>query len=273
VALAAAIFFFWVCKWAIDHSSSRTVTWPVSVPPHVPVAARTYLEDLDRKYGKKRYSYSNEETLIRDVFQDERNGYFVDVGASHYQKLSNTYFLEKNLGWKGIGIDAQDRYAADYLRYRPNTKYLAYFVGDRKASGKQVEFLVDLENEYLSSGVDAAVVHRSTKMLVPSITLDELLEREGVTRVDFVSMDIEDGEPAALEGFSIGRWKPRLLCVEMHEVGAPAIRGYFSRNGYVQLVSYAFIDLLNGYFVPADSPEARRDEERLRAWNRQVGRD
>lgn len=269
--LAGVLVFSTLCKRTIDHRRQAPhAAWPTLVPPRVPVPAKRYAEELERKYGRKHYSYFNEEALIRDFFQDERNGYFVDVGASHYEKVSNTYYLEKSLGWRGIGVDAQDRYAADYARYRPNTKYLVYFVGARETSGKQVEFLVDLEDEYHSSGVDGSVVHPSKKLLVPSITLDELLERQDVTKVDFVSMDIEDGEPAALAGFSLQRWQPRLVCVEMHPMGERPIREYFSKNGYVQLVTYTFVDLLNGYFAPPDSPGAQRDAERLRSWQQEL---
>jgi hypothetical protein len=271
VLLAAVIVFSVIAARAIERRYRDNTTLPDFQRPGIPVMAHAYLVELEEQYGKKRYSYFDEETLIRDVFQDERNGYFVDIGASHYASLSNTYYLEKNLGWKGIGVDAQDRYAADYARYRPNTKYLVFFVSDPASSGKQVEFLVDLQNEYLSSGVDGAVLHASRKIVVTAITMDELLDREGVTKVDFISMDIEDGEPAALAGFSIQRWKPRLLCVEMHAVGASRIAEYFSRNGYVRLDSYSYIDYLNGYFVPAGSPAARRDDERLRSWTQALG--
>jgi len=51
---------------------------------------------------------------------------------------------------------------------------------------------------------------------VSTITLDDLLGREGVAHVDFLSLDIEGAEPAALAGFSIGRFQPALACVEIH---------------------------------------------------------
>lgn len=243
-----------IAGWAINHHYAKPT---VALAPESDTVRR-YREELQQKYGKKLYSYFDEEALIRNFFQDERDGYFVDVGANHYERLSNTYYLEKNLGWSGLGIDAQDEYASDYLRYRPRTKFVCYFVGDRENSGKPIEFFVDLENEYASSAVDAAIVRPSKKVRVSSITLDELLEREGVKNVDFVSMDIEDSEPGALAGFSLEKWKPRLLCVEMHTRVKQQVFDHFKRNGYVQLSSYASLDDLNGYFAPADSDGARR---------------
>ena len=55
---------------------------------------------------KKRYSQHNEELIIRDFFQDRREGFFLDVGCAWPIRNSTTYYLEKHLGWSGIGIDA-----------------------------------------------------------------------------------------------------------------------------------------------------------------------
>jgi FkbM family methyltransferase len=263
--------------WAVNRHYSQPTASPTVAPSPAFEMGLRHLDQLRARFGPKLYSYFDEETLIRDFFQDERDGYFVDVGASHYEKLSNTYYLEKNLGWSGIGIDAQEKYAADYQRYRPHTKFLVYFVGDRESSGKQIDFFVDEGNEFASSAVDGAVTGPSKKIVVPSITLDELLEREKPAKVDFLTMDIEDSEPGALAGFSIERWKPRLVCVEMHAGVRKRIFGYFESHGYVQVVSYGLVDRLNGYFTPAGSPNAQRDAERMRAlqaeWDKGSARD
>jgi hypothetical protein len=39
-------------------------------------------------------------------------GFFVDIGANSPKELSNTYFLEKCMGWKGICIEADPGLAA-----------------------------------------------------------------------------------------------------------------------------------------------------------------
>ena len=71
------------------------------------------LAPIEQELGAKRYSRWVEETLIRDYFQDRRDGVFLDVGANHYMSESNTYFLEKELGWSGIAIDALEEFAAE----------------------------------------------------------------------------------------------------------------------------------------------------------------
>ena len=42
---------------------------------------------------------------IQHFFKDKKDGVFVDIGAHDGVLLSNTYFFEKHLGWKGICIE------------------------------------------------------------------------------------------------------------------------------------------------------------------------
>lgn len=53
-------------------------------------AGLSEFQALAQKYGPNRFSRNAEEWIIRDYFQDKRNGVFLDVGANHYQLESNT---------------------------------------------------------------------------------------------------------------------------------------------------------------------------------------
>ena len=86
--------------------------------------------DLDH-YAPKAFSEGNEEVIIRHFLADGRNGFFLDVGAYHYKDKSNTYYLEKKLGWRGIAIDANAEFEQGYLDNRPNTRFFAFFVSNR----------------------------------------------------------------------------------------------------------------------------------------------
>jgi hypothetical protein len=67
--------------------------------------------------------------------------------------------------------------------------------------------------------------------------------------VDLVSMDVEQGEPEALAGFEISRFRPRLVCVE---AGTEEVRRwlprYFAEHGYERIDDYAEHDIGNWYF-------------------------
>src|SRR5438477_1150079 len=56
--------------------------------------------------------------IIEEVFPDRRGGYFVDLAATNGIALSNTFVLEKNLGWTGIAIEPHPAYFAALSKAR-----------------------------------------------------------------------------------------------------------------------------------------------------------
>src|SRR5687768_12219676 len=80
--------------------------------------------ELRAKYGPSQFSQFGEEWIIRDFFQDRRNGVFLDVGSSHHQQFNNTYYLETVLGWSGIAVDALQEFAKGYEANRPRTRFV-----------------------------------------------------------------------------------------------------------------------------------------------------
>ena len=46
-----------------------------------------------------------QDTLIAELLGSKRDGVFIDIGANDGVTISNTYFLEKELGWSGVAIE------------------------------------------------------------------------------------------------------------------------------------------------------------------------
>jgi FkbM family methyltransferase len=201
---------------------------------------------------KKLYSQNDEELIIRDFFQDRRGGFFLDVGASDPVQNSTTYYLEKHLGWTGIGVDALYQYHLTWRIQRPASKYLMYIVTDHSGSVEPFyrtsePALSSVEPERVFEGkhlVDAE------KLEVETITLDKLLDDNGVKKIDFLSMDIEESEPAALAGFDIRRFQPDLVCIEASDSVRERILAYFAAHGYERIDRYLEADSVNWYFQP-----------------------
>jgi len=210
------------------------------------------LRRLEEKYGGERSSLLGEEWIIRDFFQDRRDGVFVDVGANDYRWASNTYYLETTLGWSGLAIEPQTRFAADYARHRPRTTFIPAFVSS--TSDRNVELYVPPDNLLASSSkefaaqADAAV----DVVTVRTATLDDILDSHRIERLDFLNMDIELAEPEALAGFSIDRFRPALVCIEGHLEVRQQILDYFARHGYVLIGDYLRADAHNLWFKPLE---------------------
>lgn len=206
---------------------------------------------LATRYGLERYSRNMEELLIRDFFQDRRDGVFLDVGANHYRDENNTYFLESRLGWSGVAIDALPEFGAEYAQHRPRTKFVAAFASD--VPGGSVTFFVPSHNKLVASVSHEFTVREGAPgkpREVPTTTLNAVLDQAGISRLDFMSMDIELSEPKALAGFDIARFRPSLVCIEAHADVRQQILDYFAAHGYVVIGKYLRMDPNNLYFTP-----------------------
>ncbi len=216
--------------------------------------ADTVARTLESKYGPSRHSQYAEEWILRDFFQDRRDGIFVDVGANHYERDSNTYYLETALGWSGIAVEPQTQFAADWHRFRPRSRFVPLFVSDH--SDEAATLYVPTNpgaHGMLASMVKEAAQFQGDSVeavQVKTITMDDLLQASGVSRIDYLNIDIELAEPLALAGLSIERYRPALVSIEAHPPVRQAILDYFARHQYVLDGRYWQADDENFWFRP-----------------------
>jgi FkbM family methyltransferase len=213
------------------------------------------IEPFRAQYGPHYNTEHHEEWFIRDFFADRRDGFFLDVGANHHQQFNKTYYLETQLGWSGIAIEPLRQFAEGYRQYRPKTKFFPLFVSDK--SDQTAKLYVLKDNTLVSSSDESFTRAFGTPdevRTVPTVALNDLLARERVTKLDFMSMDIELHEPQALAGFDIQRFKPSLVCIEGLLPVRQKILDYFTRNGYVLVGKYLWVDRENMYFMPLPMP-------------------
>lgn len=205
---------------------------------------------------EKLYSQNDEELLIRYHFDDRRDGVFVDVGAFHWKNASTTLYLEKHLGWTGLAIDANPRFGPGYAENRPGSEFVSYFVSDHSGDTEdlfEAGPLSSTSEEHIRSFPNMKESDLD-QIEVPTITLDDLLESRGIEEIDFLSMDIELGEPKALAGFDIERFRPELVCIEASRAVREPISKYFAEHGYERIDEYLPLDSVNWYFRPRRDP-------------------
>ena len=194
------------------------------------------------------------ELLVRHFFQGWENGFFLDVGCSHFRDNSATYYLEEHQGWRGIGVDPLENLREGWRVNRPQSKFFAYAASDR--SGEMLKFFpaggvstTELDDKNLQHWKELKNFE-TAEIQVPTITLNDLLDQENITKVDFLSMDINGAEPIALAGFDIERFAPALVAVEASPHRYDELRDYFAQHGYVRLEDYLQYDPINWYYVP-----------------------
>jgi hypothetical protein len=138
-----------------------------------------------------------------------------------------------------------------WAQKRPRSKFYNFLVSDHsftKDSFYRTKWLS------LSSGVkDMAERHKGgyREIKVPTITIDKLLEMNGVEKINFLSMDIEGFQLTALRGFDIEKYQPELVCIEAYRPDRPEIKAWFEERGYRRIDRYLERDTINWYFAPA----------------------
>lgn len=224
---------------------------------------------LERTYGPSKHSEYAEEWIVRDFFEDRRDGVFVDVGAGNYLRNSNTYYLETALGWRGVAFDAQPQFAAAYTQHRPRTTFVPAFISNRTGDTARL-FLSQFSTEVASAAqqfTERWGAFAGTKEM-QTITLNDALDALKIDAATFVNMDIELYEPKALAGFDIARFHPELVCVEAHPEVRQAILSYFQAHDYELVGKYLRVDMWNLYFMPKGHTVKPFPTEVMNEWTR-----
>lgn len=184
-------------------------------------AARRLAEKAD-PFVRLSWSQDGEDMVLRRLFEGETHGFYVDVGAHHPFRFSNTCYFHRG-GWRGINIDANPAAIDEFHRHRPNDVNLC--VGIAETSGRLVFHRF---NEPALDTFDAALATERAKLPgyrlvarseVAVRRLDEVLAEhlQAEQRIDFLSIDVEGLDLQALKSNDWRRFRPRVLLVEARE--------------------------------------------------------
>jgi FkbM family methyltransferase len=223
--------------------------------PDGPQRGRLYQEywTVMRMLGHYQQFFSQagqDEILDRVVFRERRGGVFVEIGVHDGISGSNTLFFEIFRGWSGLLIEASPRLHAEAQKLR-TTPCLQVAVAPEAG---YAEFL-DVQRGYTQMGGLITSLSQKPKEIiasdprtvsevirVPTRPLAEILADQGLSRIDYVSIDIEGGELATLSTFPFDRCEIGAWSVEMNEF-SPQIDRVMSDAGF-QLVSHVGVDAL-----------------------------
>lgn len=174
-----------------------------------------------RDYSTKSYSQEGEDMILRRILGDERKGFYVDVGAHHPKRFSNTYYFYKQ-GWRGINIDATPGSMSAFNRSRPNDinieapvsrkkQTLTFYMFDEPALNGFSKHL----SEQRSTNGQAYKIIRTID--IETVTLSEILTKHlpKGQPIDFMSIDVEGLDYDVLLSNDWNRFRPKIILVEI----------------------------------------------------------
>jgi FkbM family methyltransferase len=199
-----------------------------AVPRWATKSARRLVESLD-PFVNLAYSQDGEDMVLRRLFEGQRAGFYVDVGAHHPDRFSNTCYFHRR-GWSGINIDPNPDAIKAFDRDRPADTNVCVGVSDVPGTLSFHFF-----NEPALNTFDAALATERARLpgyrlletrSIPVRRLDDLLT-EYLPRgrqIDFLSIDVEGMDLAVLRSGDWNRFRPCFLLVEAHERTVLAIK-------------------------------------------------
>lgn len=165
------------------------------------------------------YAQEGEDMVLSRFFGNKTNGFYVDVGAHHPKRFSNTYTFYKR-GWKGINIDAMPGSMELFTKIRPRDTNLEMGVSSTEESATYYIFnepalnTFSQEEAQKKNGMgDYKIIE---KIQIPSLKLSSLLEINlpPQIKIDFMSIDVEGLDMDVLKSNDWKKYRPHILVVE-----------------------------------------------------------
>ena len=167
-------------------------------------------------HKKISYSYGGIDSLILNIFKNQKNGFYLDIGCGHPIKNNNTYLLNKK-GWSGINIDLDKANIDLFNSYRKNDVNLAAAVSDKE--GETDLFFYHSKsalNTISKQNADFQKAEVSVIKKIKTQTINNIIDNSPYKdkKFDFLSVDVEGSELSILKNFNFIKYSPKVIVVE-----------------------------------------------------------
>jgi len=160
--------------------------------------------------------------------RSNRDRVYVDVGTNHPSAISNTFFFDKCLGWKGICVEPQRHYYAPLLRDRTcevistciSSMYEEIEYSEAGVQGGitrtngAIQPLAPGQKRTATAQRASDHVANAPKTTMTCVPLEVVLKRRGVRHVDVMNLDAEGHELPVLQSIDWNYTTIDVLLVE-----------------------------------------------------------
>jgi FkbM family methyltransferase len=162
------------------------------------------------------YAQNFEDVMLWRALKHIERGFYIDIGANHpvVESVSKAFY---DRGWRGVHVEPVAAYAHLLREARPDEEVIEKAVGAE--TGEMT--LHVLPGTGLSSLIEetalVAVASRGyehAEIVVPVITLDELLAPYSGRDIHWLKVDVEGAEFDVLRGWNAKRDRPWIMVVE-----------------------------------------------------------
>jgi FkbM family methyltransferase len=193
-------------------------------------------------YAVPSYAQEGEDLVLRRLFEDRHTGFFVDVGAHHPRRFSNTYLFYR-AGWRGINVEPNPDLTPLFGRERSRDITLELGVSDVPGVLTYYRF-----NDAALNTFDATLARERDGLRGYRIVgtaevrvgrLDDILAEHlpAGTSIDFLTVDAEGHDVRVLRSNDWDRFRPEVVLAEslgssLGDATASPVYTLMERHGY-----------------------------------------
>lgn len=200
----------------------------------------------DSYFANEIFSQYGEDINILGLLNYQDKGFFVDVGAHHPMKYSNTYLLYK-LGWKGINIEPMPGIKELFDKKRSNDINIEQAVGNKEGN---INYHIFDEQALNTCCPDKAKqfekrynvkVTKIQKVKIKKLgdILDQFMPKN--TKIDFLNIDCEGFDYEVLVSNNWKKYKPKIISIE---IDAKTTEILHKTKEYKFLTSHGYVCVL-----------------------------
>lgn len=190
--------------------------------------------------------------ILRRIFEHQKEGFYIDIGAHHPKRFSNTYLLYKK-GWKGINIDAMPGSMTSFNKTRSRDKNLEIAISN--TSDLLTYFIFnDIALNTFDKNLAETRQNQKYKItgrkLIQTQSLREILKEhlDPEQIIDLLSVDIEEFDLNALMSNDWTLFRPKYILVEQKNFKISASSKNSTYNFLVGCEYELFAKTLNTLF-------------------------
>ncbi len=174
----------------------------------------------------KYYSQCGQDKFINEkLFKEKRNGVFLDIGANDGVTLSNTFFFEKELAWKGICFEPllvafnklqAARSSININACASNEDKIDYFLSITGYGEMLSGLKSNYDERHLQRIEDTIKEFGGSKneIEVQCFDINKILKQHHFTQIDFISIDTEGNELEILKAIDFSQIHVKAITVE-----------------------------------------------------------
>jgi len=190
------------------------------------------IKELKRKIWREMlinsYSQNYEDLVVEKYFDKKYRGKYLEIGAYHPTRLSNTYRFYRK-GWRGIVIEPNPEVKNLFNKIRPGDNFINAGISDNNGYMNYYQFLIPALNTFSKKEAKKNIKNGHKLENIRKIKtqkIEEIVEK----KIDFLSIDTEGFDEMILRSWPWKRCYPKVICVED---GRGKVKYLLKNKGYV----------------------------------------